>query len=198
MCRNHRFFEGESKGHAQNYTGYDLRCQNLEHCKIIHRRGVVEHENERHEQGVCYNRRKGCKKRSATQKVRADRTYERCKRAKNHVEHAEGREKEVCEKTTYCKPGDRFGEDEGEQHEYFGYAKLHGAERYCVECYGQGKIQSGNHSRSCQINKRFFQNTPRFFLLMGIADTIESMVSYKNRKRNRKANITMIKNAKNA
>lgn len=31
---------------------------------------------------------------------------------------------------------------------------------------------------------------------MGIADTIESMVSYKNRKRNRKANITMIKNAK--
>lgn len=33
---------------------------------------------------------------------------------------------------------------------------------------------------------------------MGIADTIDSMVSYKNRKRNRKANITMIKNAKNA
>lgn len=33
---------------------------------------------------------------------------------------------------------------------------------------------------------------------MGIADTIESMVSYKNRKRNRKANITMIKNVKNA
>mgnify|MGYP001003392629 CR=1 FL=1 len=109
-----------------------------------------------------------------------------------------GEKKKFVKKTTYCKSGDRFGEDEGEQHEYFGYAKLHGAERYCVECYGQGKIQSGNHSRSCQINKRFFQNTPRFFLLMGIADTIESMVSYKNRKRNRKANITMIKNAKNA
>lgn len=179
MCGNHRLFECKRKGQTQNDAGYDLRRKDFKHRYIVYRRGVVQHEYQRHEQRVCDDWRKGCKQWAAAQKIRSHRADERCKRTEHHIEHTEWREKEVCEKTTYRKSGDRFGEDNRQQNENFGYAKLHGTERNCAQCDGKGKIQSGDNSRSCRINKRFFQNAPRFFLLMGIADTIASMLSYK-------------------
>ena len=177
MRRNHRFFKREREGQSQNDTSYDLRSEYLEHRDIVDCGRVVKHEYEGNEKSVRNYRRKRRKYGAAAQKISSHRADKRCERAQNHVEYTERREEKVGEKTTYRKPGDCFGEDERKQYENFGYAELHRTERYCAECYGQGKVQSGNDSRSCHINKRSFQNTPRFFLLMGIADTIESMVS---------------------
>lgn len=136
----HCLFECICEGQAQDEAGYDLRCQNLEHRDIINGVCIIEHKDERNKQGVCDYWRKCCQNRLSFQKISADCTYERCERAKNHIEHSEWREKEVCEKTTYRKTGDGFREYDGQKHKNFRYAKLYRSKGYCAEGNGQGKV----------------------------------------------------------